>query len=234
MGMKLGMLGWLAASMPASANAATDVYGILWPVDGKATLLSPPYLFDPAAMVPAGKRATVSFSVFDGVIADVVSTLQYRWTYGIVPSNPNAVPFGNDVDGTEVCTFSGAGPGGCYTEGFMEPGQSLRPSLLMTNLVVSPQSISYDLYRPPSFDRCDHPTYDEVCSSSWTMSNDYQFTVASDKVFTFKLSVSDPMAVPEPASWAMMIAGFGAIGSWQRGSRMRERRSRLAAQVEVA
>ena len=54
MGMKLGMLGWLAAAMPASANAATDIYGILWPVNGKATLLSPPYLFDPATHGPSG------------------------------------------------------------------------------------------------------------------------------------------------------------------------------------
>ena len=38
-----------------------------------------------------------------------------------------------------------------------------------------------------------------------------------EALFTHRLSISDVSAVPEPATWAMMLIGFGAIGFALRG-----------------
>jgi hypothetical protein len=47
---------------------------------------------------------------------------------------------------------------------------------------------------------------------------DYVFTSAHDTV-TLHIGEAAPAAVPEPASWALMLGGFGAIGGVMRARR---------------
>ena len=55
-----------------------------------------------------------------------------------------------------------------------------------------------------------------VASSSWTASGDYQLRVLNSPTRQSQVFLA---AVPEPATWAMMIMGFGAIGATLRRRR---------------
>jgi hypothetical protein len=54
---------------------------------------------------------------------------------------------------------------------------------------------------------------------------DVTYDYDADRVLLTVLDVGTPNAVPEPASWAMMIAGFGLVGA---GARRRSRGAVLA------
>ena len=215
----------VAASMlPGSAEASTVFRGVLDPVNGWA-VLSNDGAPNPSSTLAPGKRMTVSFSIDHGVIAEVLSTLQYRWSYDIIPSDPDAAPFGNDIDGSEACSFNGPGVDGCFDTSLGDPSQPLKPASLITNLIVRQKRLSYDLFRPAGFDTCDKPVLDSVCRSQWTIFNDFRFSIASQKPVGYTLSFSNPGAVPEPADWAMLITGFGAMGATLRRRPITRRRA---------
>ena len=52
----------------------------------------------------------------------------------------------------------------------------------------------------------------------------FNFTTASTISFFQSSSVSSAAAVPEPATWAMMLLGFGGIGFAMRRGRKQNRR----------
>lgn len=215
MRVRVGVTAVLAMMAPGAAESSTMMTGLLKPVDGWA-MLANEGANNPSSAIAPGKRITVSFTIDNGVVAEVLSTLQYRWSYDIIPSNPDTLTFGNDVDGSEACTFNGTGADGCFDTSLGDPSLPLRPASLITNLVVGQKSLSYDLFRPAGFDTCDTPVLDNVCRSHWTIFNDFRFSVAAHKPVIYTLSFSNPGAVPEPAAWAMLIAGFGATGATLR------------------
>ena len=215
MRVRLGVAGVLAMMAPGTTKAAVVMSGVLEPVSGWA-VLSNEGADNPSSAIAPGKRITVSFTIDNGIIAEVLSTLQYRWSYEIIPSNPDALRFGNDIDGSEACTFNGAGADGCFDTSLGNPSLPLRPTSLINNLIVGQRSLSYDLFRPARFDTCDEPVLDTVCRSQWTIFNDFQFSIATHKPVGYTLRFSDPTAVPEPAAWAMLIVGFGAMGATLR------------------
>lgn len=75
-------------------------------------------------------------------------------------------------------------------------------SVLYTNLDVMPQGI----LPSSSSGIFEYYVYDDV--------NDAYVTLAQGNLDVSSVSVSD--AVPEPASWTMMIAGFGLVGATAR------------------
>lgn len=218
MRVRFGLMAVLFGVMPATAEAATVMTGLLEPVNGWA-VLSSDGASNPSSAIPPGKRVTVSLAIDNGVIAEVLSTLLYRWSYDIVPSDPAALPFGNDIDGSEACSFNGGGADGCFDTSVGDPALPLRPANLITNLIVGQKSLSYDLFRPAGFDKCGTAVADSVCRSQWTIFNDFQFSIAAHKPVSYTLSFSSPTAVPEPATWAMLLCGFGGVGALLRHRR---------------
>lgn len=79
------------------------------------------------------------------------------------------------------------------------------PSGLQVRVTLSPSN--------PALVTFDHLTpitnLSSFSASSLTLSNNEGYKVVSDSE---SLSVTDAPSVPEPATWAMMLAGFGAIG----------------------
>jgi hypothetical protein len=196
----------------SAGDAATVLKGVLDPINGLA-MLSNDGQSNPSGAIPAGKTIKVSFAIDQGVIAEVFSTVHYRYSYDIIPSDPNAVPFGNDLDGDAQCSFNGSGPDGCYDASYVyDSSQPPVPTRLISNLIVGQTSLSYDLFRPAGFDTCDQPVFDVECRVRWSVFNDFQFTVASRKPVGYTLRFGDPTGVPEPASWAMLITGFALAG----------------------
>ncbi len=59
----------------------------------------------------------------------------------------------------------------------------------------------------------------KTVSSLGLIVGDYVYTLGSDTI-TVHVGQAAPPAVPEPAAWALMLCGFGAIGAALRGRRM--------------
>jgi hypothetical protein len=202
--------------------------GTLEPNDGFVTIyndlinghLDP----DPTAKLFDNSQLKVSLSIDQGVIAEVSSFLNINWSYdeydAEYPGNlyPDAST-GNGYSWYEACEFNSYGPDGCYYVP-QDPQAPLFPAQLIKGLNVASRSLSYNILLPHSYDRCDYQFVGR-CSEYWAVSNEYNFRVASRKPVTYTLRFGDPvsMGVPEPASWAMMIAGFGLVGGSLRKKR---------------
>ncbi len=206
----------LVAALPIQAQAATIYTGTLNPVDGFAYLSSigEP---NPSWYMPSGSSMLISFSINQGVIAEaeafanVSATYQYR-----VEGYPDTLFANTDFIAAEGCSFNTSSADGCYAN-----GPAPYPSSFIKNLKVDQRSLSYELYRPASFDNCDRGIIGGNCSLEWFVDSSYSFTAFSRKPVSYTLTFGDPIrsAVPEPASWAMMIAGFGLLGSAIRKQR---------------
>lgn len=119
--------------------------------------------------------------------------------------------FGESIDFGDYGPFRifsfriGGLPGTLYTGSFQ---------LNMNTGVYSPLNLTYDRYAGAGF--CNSAPPGSVCSESGTTA-------------TFNIrQVAGPPAVPEPATWSMMIVGFGALGFALR------RRTTVTARVRFA
>lgn len=66
--------------------------------------------------------------------------------------------------------------------------------------------------------------YADLARTSWMPAKDIVINVAKNGKYQDQLFWSyAPAGVPEPATWAMMIIGFGAIGSAMRSKRVKTR-----------
>ncbi|WP_293407610.1 PEPxxWA-CTERM sorting domain-containing protein [Phenylobacterium sp.] len=91
-------------------------------------------------------------------------------------------------------------------------------------VVTSPGTASGVLSTPLGFDRPCTPTTLGDCSSHFfpqfaTFDGVFRVSPAARAPYSVSLTISDFTAVPEPAGWAMMIVGFGLVGSMLRRSR---------------
>lgn len=68
-------------------------------------------------------------------------------------------------------------------------------------------------------------TYVEDYLAIWDLAESVDFAVAGSAVNRMTLSYIYSPAVPEPATWALMILGFGAVGAISRQSRSRRARA---------
>ncbi|WP_243445932.1 PEPxxWA-CTERM sorting domain-containing protein [Polymorphobacter arshaanensis] len=84
-------------------------------------------------------------------------------------------------------------------------------------MVTTPTQFFFSVYVPASFDRCDiakaaYADYGDLCASYSDLLYGQAYITSSDGS-TATLQVLREGAVPEPASWALMIAGFGMTGA---------------------
>jgi hypothetical protein len=81
----------------------------------------------------------------------------------------------------------------------------------------TPDSFSFMLYGPPKpFDTCDPAlstwrNYGQLCAY-WHGISSIQYNAIVDDGTTVQLDYIGSGTVPEPANWALMIAGFGLVG----------------------
>jgi len=210
------MLAGLLTAAPAGAVTFT---GSLNPIDGFAVFNFPwepnaPFEFDPG-------KTQVSFSINTGVIYQADVQTYGSWWYDIIPSNPNEAPWGSDYSWLEGCSYNGASSDGCFYTWPYYPGDP-DPSDHVSDFKVGQKTLSYTVTAPKSFNNCDHPTvFDEPCSDIWTFRPESaDVRIASHNPVSWSLSFKNVAgAVPEPGSWAMMIAGFGMIGASLRTRR---------------
>ena len=208
----------LALSVPAQAVTFT---GVLNPVDGFA-VFNFPWEPDPGFEFDEGKTQ-VSFSINNGVIYEANVSTHGHYSYDVIPSNPNAAPWGNDASWDEACFFNTSFPEGCHNISYNFPSEQ-GGAFFMSGLSVGQKNLTYNVIVPKGFDNCDNPVFDVECRLEWTARpSAADIKIASHKPVAWSISFKNVAgAVPEPASWATMIAGFGLIGST-----MRRRRNQL-------
>ena len=208
----------------APLSAATVITGTITPDGGLGFINNGGENGPVYPSIPDGGRIKVSLEISNGVIAAAESAATIYFSYDDYDAVYTGVNNGNGYGWAENCFFNGSGPDGCF-DGSGDPSV-YRPSKYVTGLTVGQTTASYSLYRPKSFDFCDGVT-PGICSNYWDVLNDYGFTVYSQRPFSYKITYSDTIgsAVPEPASWAMMIVGFGMIGSTLRQGNFKRRHS---------
>jgi hypothetical protein len=107
----------------------------------------------------------------------------------------------------------------CYTAGYCT-------SITMGYARFTPDSFSFRLYGPPRpFDNCDlslstWQNYGQLCAS-WQGIRLIQYDAIVNDGTTVALEYLGGGVVPEPASWALMIVGFGMTGAALRRRRFR-------------
>lgn len=107
----------------------------------------------------------------------------------------------------------------CYTEGYCT-------SITMRNARFTPDSFTFRLDGPPRpFDHCDTAlstpgNYGQLCAAWQGVTAIWYDAVVNDGT-TVQLEYLGGGVVPEPASWALMIAGFGMTGAALRRRRYR-------------
>lgn len=88
---------------------------------------------------------------------------------------------------------------------------------------AKPGLVSYEVRAPASYNDCDKPdAIGHICGVQYNFwGNGTPLTISSTAPMRVFFSVT---AIPEPSTWALMIAGFGACGVMLR----RQRRARPA------
>jgi hypothetical protein len=209
--MRFGLL--LAGLMTAvPAGAVTVVTGTANPVNGTASivgsLLNTPYEVK-------GQTTQVRFEIRSGELASSYQSLFWIITdHYKNPDYPDLI-FENDTSGSDYCGSDQPSvcPGGI--------GNPPPASPFLSGFSSTTHSTNLQLFQPASFDHCDQPIFDTDCARDYSLGlADYAFEVKSDKQISYKFVIGDPKfvnaSVPEPASWMMMIAGFGLVGAMRR------------------
>jgi hypothetical protein len=136
----------------------------------------------------------------------------YSWSE-FLPGN--STDQGNDSFIDESCDFGG-------TCGLM--GNPAWPTRFLSEFFSDATNISFTVTTPQAYDNC--PALG-VCAESWKVGYaSIEGYTSGRKPFSYTLTLADN-AVPEPASWAMMLAGFGAIGAMARSPSTRNRSARF-------
>jgi hypothetical protein len=195
----------LLSMLPFQAQAATVIKGTIDPVDGFGWITSD--YPNPTYFIPSGSKTKVTLDIKSGVIAEAEVTSRWFFSFDEYTSGNPRLNIGNDYSGSEACSFNGGGPDGC----FATDADGFSRSRFLTGLSVGQQALSFSLFRPADFDHCTDTSVGR-CNSFWDVNADYGFKIAAQRPVSYTLTFSDAGAVPEPASWAMMIAGFGLIG----------------------
>ncbi len=194
--MMLALAVGAALTAPASAQAASVISGsVAGPDDGFSISMS--FLNDLSSTL------NITSLTIDGGTATPVPLVWDSASY----TGPAGATVGLSGVDTSVLTFIFGGDG-------WNPGESF------SVFGVDPDAV-------------DDPAYGATVLSLVGTKVTFGFSDSSSKVYSFvddaadgaglKLSLSS--AVPEPATWAMMIAGFGMIGAMVR----RRRAAALAA-----
>jgi hypothetical protein len=202
----VALLAGLMAAVPV--NATTVISGTLAPIDGVADFTIEDYVNDYFA---PGRDTRVSFLVDSGNITAATFITFITLSWSIYNEGYPDTDVGNDSSFAEQCSL-GANCDGPF------PGYS---GNYLTALPSTAQSFSYIARKPAAYNNCG-TVFGVICAEYSRYGTYGNVQIASQSPVNYTLRFDTLNSVPEPASWAMMIAGFGLVGS------MRRRQSRTA------
>ncbi len=136
----------------------------------------------------------------------------YRWLITFTSADPLATIFLDQPTQTEIHTTF-------RSSGGLDYGYDSHPSYLFSP-TITPGRTSIRVRAPASFDFCSQPGPDgEICAADVNIwGNGTVLTLNSDEPV---LATFSQTAVPEPATWAMLLIGFGMVGTAIRRAKQR-------------
>lgn len=226
----LGLVGAIALGWTASASAAT----ITFEEPGLTAMGNSPGL-----LVPVGARLSDQFELSDGVAfssgGGFVAVVDHSPSPTATPSPPNVIG-GTTADGRldyrapiTAAFFAPSGGGGGVTDFVKVLGDFLAGGGTVTLQAFDPLGVLLGSVT----DTDNHPAgHGPVLSFSHANIHSVVITETSGTVGFDNFQFDTPTAVaaagvPEPAGWAMMVAGFGLLGAGLR--RPRTGRAQAAA-----
>lgn len=165
-------------------------------------------LYELAGTVPG--KFTARFTINTAVAPSIVLSTGFRYNgVPITYTLPNGNTVFTDSGPFDGVTFQVLNNQGGFFAGFLDAASAFNNRIqifgpqLFTGTTAAPQFLT------GTFLLSDIPR---------------NFTTDPLQV-NYRLTVTDVSAVPEPATWAMMLAGFGAIGFTLRRTRLKGRRA---------
>jgi hypothetical protein len=145
---------------------------------------------------PSGFRQSFSVDFAGGSLTD--ASLSYFLPFGKLWYDPDMGSItGNEYFFANDCT----------------PGSMCSPGLVR-NFSIRDQNLSFSFHTPRSFNNCvvgENP-YGDCAFLYDAPTLSLTAALTGDLPVSFEVARSAVSAVPEPATWAMMIFGFGAVG----------------------
>lgn len=200
---------WAAVGGAPPASAAILYQSTMAPVKGVVT-------FDDSTQAPSVyKTGSIWIGItggrLDGADWSIFGEFSKLWWEQVYDEFGNPEPYlnGNEYFYWNGCTVSRAAP-------TCQAGPSFR-SQLHNN------TVRIDFIAPKSFNHC-FPfdgVYDVDCAAIFNLQG-ANFFVQASGLEDVTLTISDTHiagAIPEPAGWAMLVAGFGLVGAMLRRGR---------------
>ena len=224
----------LAMAMAFAADpaaAATIFTGIINPIGGTASLSSSDIHGGDYSGLPAGRQQVFTLELDGGKITNGGTSVSYSW---IERSYQAGYPLGNDILENGLFTSDYCGFDGHCGSADGDPSQNL-PAYSSLSFAAFNRSAVWSFSNPANFDTCGAqgtPGCSGEQQHAATLG--YSFAIASSRPVSYRLTIGDPLgldvsAVPEPATWAMSLIGFGAIGGV-----LRRRGASMQSPVDVA
>ena len=185
-------------SLASVGHTTTILHGTVDPIFGVNLQLAGDYR-------PGTTKVSIDLkgTTFQGVGS---SYLISTYSYSIF--NEYGGDVGNDIEKQDFCDTAGSQ---ISCGGLPDPITGApNPPNWMRDISFTPTRFSYTVTRPANHDDC-HGQIGVVCAEFWGFSDGFFFPVASRGSYTLSYT-----AVPEPASWALLIAGFGLVGAAMR------------------
>ena len=212
--------GVVMAAISISAKAAVIMTGVAFPGENHLAQIYSNTDTDTmiAAFAPKpGMTQRIKIDVFAGSIASADAHVPYYVSHDqIINGDGQIVNASGDFPGEDSCGYDGFGVacnGGVTLPKLQILGKSAKTAIFQWSL-------------PQNDPLCDPTAVGCEAFYNWAGYGWLDLTVNSTRPVAYRVSVTDfpsgAGAVPEPASWAMIVAGFGAVGSLSR------RRKRVA------
>ena len=137
----------------------------------------------------------------------------YRWDFILASADPSATVDLEEPNQVETHVYKKLLDGSISME-FQSGG-----AFVFEKVVSRPGLVSYRTWAPRDYDRCASSSPGDIAPCGEThvvWGNGTFFNVYGDAPVDLLFRA---VAVPEPATWAMMVVGFGSIGAAMRSRR---------------
>jgi hypothetical protein len=125
------------------------------------------------------------------------------------------------VAGINQAGFLDSTGAAAYYFDFVKPGTATSYLGNLDFVGFGPETATVSLVGGASFSSITAPTIGSIATGQFSVTSgaEYKLAISGTPNAAFVANITDVSAVPEPAAWALMLAGFGGLGLALRNTR---------------